>query len=108
VGRLVKRSSPRSRSGLIETMVAPRRRIAQFVHHARVVGGRVLAEDQQRVGMLEIPSVTVPLPMPTVPGRPRLVGSWHMFEQSGKLLVPYMRTNSWNRKAASLLVRPEV
>jgi hypothetical protein len=41
-------------------------------------------------------------------GRPRLVASWHMFEQSGKLLVPYMRTNSWYRKAASLLARPEV
>jgi hypothetical protein len=31
-----------------------------------------------------------------------------MFEQSGMLLVPYCRTKSWYRKAASLLARPEV
>ena len=36
------------------------------------------------------------------------LASWHMLEQSGKLLVPYWRTNSWYRNAASLLVRPEV
>ncbi|MCY1523850.1 hypothetical protein D9M68_587590 [compost metagenome] len=42
-------------------------------------------------------SDTVPLPMPIERGRPTLVGSWHMFEQSGKLLVPYSRANSWYR-----------
>jgi hypothetical protein len=26
-----------------------------------------------------------------------LVASWHMFEQSGKLLLPYSRAKSWNR-----------
>ena len=40
-------------------------------------------------------SVTVPLPTPIDSGRPTLVASWHMFEQSGKLLVPNSRTNSW-------------
>ena len=34
--------------------------------------------------------------------------SWHMFEQSGRLLVPKRRTNSWYRNAASFDVRPEV
>ena len=31
-------------------------------------------------------------PMPMLWGRPTLVASWHMFEQSGKLLVPKRRT----------------
>jgi len=34
--------------------------------------------------------------------------SWHMFEQSGRLLVPKLRTNNWYTNAASLLVRPDV
>ena len=53
-------------------------------------------------------SDTVPLPMPIDCGSPTLVASWHMFEQSGKLLVPYSRAKIWNRKAASLEARPEV
>jgi len=53
-------------------------------------------------------SETVPLPTPIDFGRPTLVASWHMFEQSGKLLVPYSRTKIWNRNAASFEVRPEV
>jgi hypothetical protein len=36
-------------------------------------------------------SVTVPLPTPIDWARPTLVASWHMFEQSGKLLVPQLR-----------------
>jgi len=39
----------------------------------------------------ESSSVTVPLPTPIGSGKPTLVASWHMFEQSGKLLVPYSR-----------------
>ncbi|MNS92648.1 hypothetical protein D3C72_1267910 [compost metagenome] len=53
-------------------------------------------------------STMVPLPTPITGGRPRLVGSWHMFEQSGKLLVPNSRTRIEYRNAASLGVRPEV
>ena len=53
-------------------------------------------------------SDTVPLPMPIDCGRPTLVGSWHMFEQSGKLLVPSSRANSWYRYAASFDARPDV
>ena len=51
---------------------------------------------------------TVPLPTPIASGRPRLVGSWHMLEQSGKLLVPNSRTKIEYRNAVSLAVRPEV
>jgi hypothetical protein len=53
-------------------------------------------------------SDTVPLPIPIDCGKPTLVGSWHMFEQSGKLFVPYSRANSWNRKAASFDALPDV
>ncbi len=53
-------------------------------------------------------SDTVPLPTPICLFSAVPDDSWHMFEQSGKLLVPYSRTNSWYRNAASLEVRPEV
>ncbi|MOA61707.1 hypothetical protein D3C78_1869150 [compost metagenome] len=53
-------------------------------------------------------SDTVPLPMPMAFGRPTLVASWHMFEQSGKLLVPNSRANTLKRKAASFDARPDV
>ena len=39
--------------------------------------------------------VTVPLPMPIVSPSATPLDSWHMFEQSGRLLVPNARTNSW-------------
>ena len=51
---------------------------------------------------------TVPLPTPIISESPLPLDSWHMFEQSGRLLVPKRRTKSCHRKAASLLVRPEV
>ncbi len=38
---------------------------------------------------------TVDLPMPMVALSAVPVDSWHMFEQSGRLLVPNARTNSW-------------
>ncbi len=53
-------------------------------------------------------SETVPLPIPMVRESAVPLDSWHMFEQSGRLLVPSMRATSWYRNAASLLVRPEV
>ena len=52
--------------------------------------------------------VTEPLPMPRVVLRALPEDSWHMLEQSGRLLVPNSRTKSWYKNAASLLVRPEV
>jgi hypothetical protein len=39
--------------------------------------------------------VTEPLPLPSTSRRARPLDSWHMFEQSGRLLVPNIRTKSW-------------
>ena len=38
---------------------------------------------------------TVPLPMPSVCDSATPLDSWHMFEQSGRLLVPRPLTSSW-------------
>ena len=87
---------------------AAARRVVQLGQHPRAVGARVLADDEDRLGMREIVEQHGPLPIPMLSGRPTLVGSWHMFEQSGKLFVPKRRTNSWYMNAASFEVRPEV
>jgi hypothetical protein len=73
-----------------------------------MVGSGIVADGDHQLGLVKVIEETVPLPMPIDCGRPTLVDSWHMLEQSGKLLVPYSRANSWNRKAASLEARPEV
>ena len=39
--------------------------------------------------------LTDPLPIPIASSSATEVDSWHMFEQSGRLLVPNARTNSW-------------
>ena len=52
--------------------------------------------------------VTLPLPMPMVWVSASPDDSWHMFEQSGRLFVPYARASNCQQKAASLEVRPEV
>ncbi len=52
--------------------------------------------------------VTEPFPIPRVSVRATPLDSWHIFEQSGKLFVPYFLTNNWYKNAASLLVLPEV
>ena len=39
--------------------------------------------------------VTVPLPMPIACPSAVPDDSWHMFEQSGRLFVPKVRTKSW-------------
>ena len=104
-----KRSRPRSFSGLIDTIVAPR-----FAHSrsSPIIRGWLVAGFWPKISSVSAcsksSSVTVPLPTPTDVGSPRLVASWHMFEQSGKLFVPYRRTSSWYRNAASLLARPDV
>jgi hypothetical protein len=50
----------------------------------------------------------VPFPVPSAAVIARPLASWHMFEQSGRLLVPNSRAHSWYRNVASLLSRPEV
>ncbi len=62
--------------------------LAQCAQHARMIRAGIVADAEDRIGKREIFSVTVPLPTPIACGSPTLVASWHMFEQSGKLLVP--------------------
>ena len=57
---------------------------------------------------LKSSNFTVPLPMPIESDNANPEDSWHIFEQSGRLFVPNARANNCQRKAASLLVRPEV
>ena len=40
-------------------------------------------------------TVTEPLPMPIASTNAAPDDSWHMFEQSGRLLVPKLRTINW-------------
>ena len=61
-----------------------------------------------RSALVKSSRVTVPLPIPMESPKATPDDSWHMFEQSGRLLVPNLRANSCHRKAASLLVLPEV
>ena len=49
--------------------------------------------------------LTDPLPMPMLSASATDVDSWHMFEQSGRLLVPNARANSW-RAERRLVGRP--
>jgi hypothetical protein len=91
----VKRSSPRSRIGLIAIIGTPRLEASLNVVSMRgwLVPG---LWPMQKIQSLSSKSsnVTVPLPTPIDSGRPTLVASWHIFEQSGKLLVPNSRTNN--------------
>jgi hypothetical protein len=80
----------------------------QFRQHPRAVGARVLAEDEDCVGMCEVVEHQGPLADADTLGKATLVGSWHILEQSGKLFVPKRRANSWYMNAASFEVRPEV
>ncbi len=60
-----------------------------------MVGARVLAEDEDRVGVFEIFQRDRALADADLRPHALPLGSWHMLEQSGKLFVPYSRTNSW-------------
>ena len=82
------RISPASGSGLIATMRAPALGLLERREHARVVGARVLADDEDQVGLREVVERHVPLPTPIVSPERTPLDSWHMFEQSGRLLVP--------------------
>jgi hypothetical protein len=67
-----------------------------------------VAPQQQHVDDLPDRVHAVLMPVPSAACRARPLASWHMFEQSGRLLVPNSRTHSWYRNVASLLSRPEV
>ena len=61
-----------------------------------MVGAGVLPGDQDAVGVFDIQRrVTEPLPMPMESTSAVPDDSWHMFEQSGRLLVPKLRTSNW-------------
>lgn len=103
------RSVPASASGLTVTMRAPPRFAfsrAESIRGWLVPGfwpATMISSARWRSS-----SRTLPLPTPRVSVRAEPEDSWHMLEQSGRLLVPKARAKSWRRKAASLLVRPEV
>ena len=104
-----KRSSARSFSGLNTMIGTPRRAHSCSVPIMRgwlVPGLWPIA--MIRSQWSKSSSETVPLPMPIDFGSPTLVASWHMLEQSGKLLVPNSRAKMLNRNAASFEARPEV
>ena len=69
-------------------------RLAQRFEHARVVGAGVLAKYEDRIGVVEIFQRYRALTDTDGFGE-GAAASWHMFEQSGKLLVPKLRPNSW-------------
>ena len=70
--------------------------LLQRGEHARVVGAGVLPDDEDQVGGVDVLE-RAPCPCRCRSSRasaaPR--DSWHMLEQSGRLLVPKRRTNSW-------------
>ncbi|MNI52933.1 hypothetical protein D3C73_1077450 [compost metagenome] len=105
----VKRISARSGIGLTATIGTPRLRASTRL---LIIRGELVPVfwpiTKIASACSKSSSTMVPLPTPITGGRPRLVGSWHMFEQSGKLLVPNSRTKIEYRNAASLGVRPEV
>ena len=70
-------------------------RLLQHRQHPRMVGAGVLAGDDDQVGVATSSTVTEPLPMPMESISAVPEDSWHMLEQSGRLLVPKLRTRSW-------------
>ena len=87
---MAKRSSPRSRNGIEgDDLGVALARLGELVQHARRIRPDVLTEKEDAVGVLEIiEHVTVPTGTPIDSGSATDVDSWHMFDESGKLLVP--------------------
>ncbi len=106
---LRKRMSPASGSGLTARIRAPLRlaRSSAVSMRGWLVPGFCPTITSSAARWMSS-SVTVPLPTPIVLDSAVPEDSWHMFEQSGRLFVPYARAKSWYRKAASLEVRPDV
>ncbi len=91
-----KRSRPRSLRGLKQTTWAPRFTASRSGSSMR---GWLVPGFCPRMKIASACSksskVTLPLPTPTLRPSATPLASWHMFEQSGKLLVPNARTNNW-------------
>ena len=89
------RWSARSRKGFMATIGTPRldaSRSEVIIRGAFVPGFCPITKIASVFSKSS--STTVPLPMPMLSGRPTLVASWHILEQSGKLLVPKRRAKS--------------
>ena len=90
------RTSPASRSGLMLMIFAPP---SLAISSAESMRGWLVPGFWPAMTMTEAlwtsSRVTLALPMPIDSCRAMLVDSWHMLEQSGRLLVPNARTNSW-------------
>ncbi|MNX89235.1 hypothetical protein D3C86_1212420 [compost metagenome] len=84
-----KRSRPRSLSGLMHTTCAPRFTASRSGSSMRgwLVPG-FWPQTKIASACSKSSKVTVPLPTPTLCDNATPLASWHMFEQSGKLLVP--------------------
>ena len=90
------RTSPASRSGLIETILAP---FFLAISSAESIRGWLVPGFWPAITISSAvwtsSRVTEPLPMPITSASATEVDSWHMFEQSGRLLVPSARAKSW-------------
>ena len=88
--------SPASGSGLIAMIVAPRAFAFSSTDSMRgwLVPGFCPAMTMQSAWMTSS-TVTEPLPMPIDSTSAVPDDSWHMLEQSGRLLVPKLRASSW-------------
>ena len=90
------RISPASGSGLIERILAP---FCLAISSAESIRGWLVPGfwPLTTISLASCTSsrLTEPLPMPMFSARATEVDSWHMFEQSGRLLVPKARANSW-------------
>ena len=92
----LKRFSPASGSGLIDTIWQPlstARSSAVSIRGWFVPGFCPIT--RMTSAWSKSSSVTVPFPIPMTSESPVPLDSWHMLEQSGRLLVPNCRTKSW-------------
>ena len=93
---LSKRISPASGSGLTATILAP---LSLAFSRALSIRGWLVPGFWPAMTISSASwmscRLTEPLPMPMVSASATEVDSWHMFEQSGRLLVPKARANSW-------------
>ena len=92
----LKRTSPASRSGLTAMILAPFRLAISSALSIRgwLVPGFWPAITISFASWMSS-RLTDPLPMPIASASATEVDSWHMFEQSGRLLVPKARAKSW-------------
>ena len=106
---LLKPISPVSCKGFTEIIVAPLDlAFLQSRQHTRVIGSWVLTDNHNHFCFVKIFQLYRSFANTNSLCQCKGGRSWHILEQSGKLLVPYSFANNWYRKAASLLVRPEV